>query len=458
VIAAPIDPVPENMRAAARRMVDDELPPEVARGVSLRVSPDDDMFAFSYHMMPTHELGVMAYFRAGLQIFDAVEQIVRWQFGSIGAVGPVCDFASGYGRSTRILAAASGPERVWAAEILPKAVDFQVDAFGVHGVQSSTDPDGVDLDERFDLIMVSSLFSHLPDRTFTRWLSRLVGLLSDRGILVFSVHDASLLQPHDPPMDETGIVFIPTTEIADLDTEDYGATFVTEEYVRAALGRAGARDDIRRIPRGLCFHQDLYVASRSAELSSSPLGFHHGAHGAVEAVELVDGRTLVVRGWAADLDQSVEPATVSIELGGAAIGEVTAMTPRPDVAAEVAPISPDQTVNGWEANLLVPTGSHDLESEVLLVTARTRAGHQFVLHAAPLGALLPNSDVADNAESDREPADTSTANKVATRLEQAADVLRREGWVAMGRRAAKQPRRWLAARRGADGSSGAPRS
>jgi SAM-dependent methyltransferase len=430
-------------------MLDEQLPPDLAGRVSLRVSPDDDMFAFSYHMMPTHELGVMAYFRAGIQIFDAVDQIARWQFGSLDAVGTVCDFACGYGRSTRVLAAASGPQQVWAAEILPKAVEFQVDAFGVHGVQSTTDPDDLDLDQHFDLIMVSSLFSHLPDRTFTRWLSRLIGLLSDRGILVFSVHDASLLQPDDPPMNDDGIVFIPTTEIADLDTADYGATFVTEDYVSAALARAGARDGFRRIQRGLCFHQDLYIASRSAELSASPLHFQFGAHGSVERVELVDRDTLAVSGWAADLDQAIEPAMVRIELGGTAIGEVRATTPRPDVAADIAPISPDQIVNGWTADLRIPT-DQDLADAVLLVTARTATGREFVLHAAPLGHLTSIPDAADD----------SLANRVATRLEHVADLLRREGWAATGRRALEEPGRWYLSRRGADraGPPGAPRS
>ncbi len=418
-------------------MVVDQLPPAVAARVSLRVSPDDDMFAFSYHMMPTHELGVMAYFRAGLQIFDAVDQIARWHFGSLGAVGAVCDFACGYGRSTRVLAAAAGPDRVWAAEILPKAVEFQVDAFGVHGVRSSTDPDDLHLDQQFDLIMVSSLFSHLPDRTFTRWLSRLVGLLSDRGILVFSVHDASLLQPGDPPMDESGIVFIPTTEIADLDTADYGATFVTEDYVLRALVRAGARDDIRRVPRGLCFHQDLYVASRSAELSTSPLRFRHGAHGSVEGVALVDDHTLGLRGWAADLDQAVEPTVVTIELGGRTLAEVPATEPRPDVAAGLAAISPRQRVDGWSADVRLPSTGHEPGDAVLLVTAATTKGCRFVLHAAPLGHVtsLPA------------PMDTSIANRVATRLEQTADLLRREGGIATAKRVVGHPRRWFAVRR-----------
>ena len=204
---------------------------------SLRVHPGDEMYRHSLATLPTAEFGTMAYFRAGLQILDALRQTAGWHERSLTSLDRVLDFAAGYGRSSRFLAALLPPERVWTAEILPDAVAFQGAEFGVNSIQSSKDPAQFRCDERFDLIFVSSLFSHLPERTWGDWLERLHGLLAPSGILVFSVHDEALVPPtHDLP--DGGLLFLPENEADSWDVAEYGTTFVSEAFV--AGGRTAA--------------------------------------------------------------------------------------------------------------------------------------------------------------------------------------------------------------------------
>ena len=97
------------------------------KDVSLAVSLNDDMYAYSERFCGGRPMGAMAYFRAGLSILDCVKDIVRWRFGPAGfqSVGSFLDFASGHGRFTRFLTAMMPANRIHSAEILPDAVRFQ---------------------------------------------------------------------------------------------------------------------------------------------------------------------------------------------------------------------------------------------------------------------------------------------------------------------------------------------
>src|SRR5664280_569038 len=80
---------------------------------SLRVHPEDEMFQHSIAACPTPRFGRMAYFRGGLLILDALRQAAGWHDKPLTSLDRVLDFAAGYGRSTRFLAALLPPERVW---------------------------------------------------------------------------------------------------------------------------------------------------------------------------------------------------------------------------------------------------------------------------------------------------------------------------------------------------------
>jgi hypothetical protein len=99
------------------------------------------------------------------------------------------------------------------------------------------------------------------------------------GLLVFSVHGMELL-PTEVADRDRDIVFSPVSETQRLDAQEYGTSYVTEEFVRRAAERAGHREArLFRFPLGLCGLQDLYVLQRAPvghegapDLSPCPLG------------------------------------------------------------------------------------------------------------------------------------------------------------------------------------------
>jgi len=356
----------------------------------LEVHAADDMYLFSRALTATPALGAMAYFRAGLQIYDTIERIVDWYFGGFDNVEKFCDFACGYGRSTRFVSARMGPSKIWGVEILPEAVEFQAEVFGVHGVQSATNPDELKLDGGFDMIFVSSLFSHLPDRTFSRWLNRLHGLLAPGGLLVVSVHDVAILdEAEHGSMPNDGILFVRSTEVAALDTADYGATFVTPAYMRRAIeGLTDAPATFWRLPQTLCFEQDLYLVPKGEPRTTAAPKIGRGSAGAVDHVAFASKSVLSLDGWAACLD--APGALVSIWADGIRLGSVEPSGRRPDVAAHLRSDRSDHVASGWQIDVEVPRELRRRETVVLVYAeSADGAGPGFPLHCAPLGVLCP---------------------------------------------------------------------
>lgn len=236
--------------------------------VNLHVSKNDRMYQYLTRSYGSPAQGHLEYVRSGLHMMQVLETIVRRKFGDFTAVEAFLDFASGYGRLTRFLVQALDPNKVWVAEIKARAVEFQQLQFGVNGFVSTEQPECLAVDERFDCIFVASLFSHLPEATFGRWLDRLWNLLRPNGVLVFTVHDLSLLDR--PPAQP--ILYCSSSEEGALPSADaplagelYGTTYVSEAFVGTVISRLAAEcPRYARYPRGMWGQQDVYVLSRNS--------------------------------------------------------------------------------------------------------------------------------------------------------------------------------------------------
>jgi len=259
------------------------------------IHPSDEMFRYE-RAIPyrSREAAAIGYFASGLQILQTVREIVEWRFGGFAGVRSLLDFASGYGRVTRYLVRALSPERITVAEIDSSAVEFQRSVFGVGGFVSSADPERFALDRDFDAILAASFFSHLPERSFERWLRGLCAGVAPGGVLIFSVHGMDLLPDGGSP---SPIVFRPVSETDRLDPAEYGTSYVTAEFVRAAVSRsAGAGDRLLAFPRGLAGLQDLYVLLRpplpesgGLRVSRCPLGTCDGSR--------IENGIVFLEGW-----------------------------------------------------------------------------------------------------------------------------------------------------------------
>ncbi len=294
--------------------------------VDLAIDERDEMLGF---LVESHggdfDRALFQYFQSGASIAGSLGQVLRWRFGEQSV--KLLDFASGYGRVTRFLLREIPPERVWVADVYAGGVRFQEERFGVHGLVSANRPEDFACDERFDAILVTSLFTHLPEERFVAWLRVLLGLLNPGGLLAFSAHSSEVL-PAGLEMPAGGFLFQPISESGSLDKSDYGSTWVTAAFVRSALERALPSGtpgfSLHHLERALCNFQDLYVALPEPGVDFPSLAFQGEPQLFVEHAELTAGG-LRISGWAAVRNGSVQEVEVWLDderLGSAAVEDV----------------------------------------------------------------------------------------------------------------------------------------
>jgi SAM-dependent methyltransferase len=322
--------------------------------LDLTIDDRDEMLGF---LVDAHdgdrEQALFRYFRSGASIADSLLQVLRWRFGSLGRITKLLDFASGYGRVTRFLVREVPPERIWAADVYAEGVRFQEKTFGAHGIVSTIRPEDFSCAERFDAILVTSLFTHLPTERFIAWLRALAGLLAPGGILAFSTHSPAVL-PREVAMPESGIYFQATSESASLDKNDYGSTWVTADFVRTALDRAvSPQASLHRIERALCNFQDLYLVAAEPDLDFRSLSFQWEPQLFLDQARLSEmGRKLELRGWTAVHSGSVR--AVEVMLDEDLLTTIAKFDPRPDVAAFLG--DERSLESGWSCSCSIPAG------------------------------------------------------------------------------------------------------
>lgn len=374
---------------AVRAMLEHACPK--ARDASLIVHPGDDMYAFGVHTIGFEPLAAMAYFRAGASMVALIDAVARWHFGALERVGSFLDFAAGYGRSTRLLVRLLPPSAIVVAEIQSEALDFQRWAFGVNTLQSAVDPLALAAAQSFDYVFVGSLFTHLPRRTFGLWLARLWELVAPGGVLVFSVHDRWLDTFGAEWQD--GFAFIAASEVSSLDTEQYGTSFTTEQFVRAQLvATVGehAKSAVR-LPRALCFMQDVWVVVPGPS-NPRPLLYENGPNGVLDSLE-VAGRRYLLSGWAADAGlaqlgaRSHAIVAVQAHFSDGSIASAELGQARADVARYFGrECDPAFEASGWTAR---GSARRRLRpDDIVTVVARCDHGQRFVLDSTRIADML----------------------------------------------------------------------
>lgn len=98
------------------------------------------------------------------------------------------DFACGHGRVMRWLRAAFPDAQLTGSDIVTDGVDFCAQTFGARGVYSDLAPSPELFGERYDLIWVGSLFTHLDRDRWVDFLDLLHELLAPDGVLVMTTH------------------------------------------------------------------------------------------------------------------------------------------------------------------------------------------------------------------------------------------------------------------------------
>ena len=298
----------------------------------LNICEDDEMYLFALsNVQDDSDRALVRYYSLGRRILDSVKQIVDWHFDNFENVPYFLDFACGYGRFTRFLIQEMPPERVWVSDISTKAVKFQTEYFCVNGIVSTGKPENYLIDQKFDCIVANSFFSHMPEKTFSGWLQNLYDLLTQDGILIFSVHDECLRAP-GAEMPAKGILFSPNSEIQSLDKAEYGTTYVTEKFVREIVDRvSGGKALVHRIEKGLCKFQDLYIVTNQLVREFSSLKFNQHPEGYVDVAAFTNQGNLYLEGWAVDGNHEGSIEEVKVLVNGKVIQRCEPFYERPDL-------------------------------------------------------------------------------------------------------------------------------
>jgi SAM-dependent methyltransferase len=408
-------------------MVDTLLRTRVPRWRELNRAVDerDDMLDFAIHLFDRdRDRAIANYFINGYEQLELVRHIAKWR----GSAKKMLDFASGYGRLTRFLVHERIAGEVTVADILEGGMQFQAEQFGVKTILSTTLPQDLHADDKYDLIFVASLFTHLPERTFTAWLRKLAEMLTPDGLLIFSVHDETLA-----PEPFEGIHFVSTSESRVLDLADYGSTWVTEDYVRQQVATIGAEWACVRLHRALADWQDVYVISpapiHNATPRRTPKGFIDSF---VQTPEV-----LRIGGWASAVVEKAD--RVELRLDDEVLATTRNLAARPDVAAYLA--TPAALESGFE--LVVPLASvRSLRYQVATISAFSKEGHERILYLGTLEGLV--GQVARERARDLEHQLALRGAEISALSEQFAIVVHQRNEAQQTIEAMKQSRFWKA--------------
>ncbi|MFG5777211.1 SAM-dependent methyltransferase [Comamonas sp. J-3] len=233
-------------------------------GFDCSISDKDDIFGFFVgHPSSTNPL--RDYLADGWRTLAELMSLLESVGQPLMASQHFLEFASGHGRFTRHLAKALGAERVTVSDVVADGVAFATEKFGVKGFVSVSQPQQLQAPQKYDVVFVLSLFTHLPRSTWSDWLRALWSLVEPGGLLVFTTHGAKAIAYDKIQVDDTGFFFAPVSESHAIDLQEYGMTFTTEGFVREQIDAVMGGDKLLKFsPVHFWNHQDAFVLRRPA--------------------------------------------------------------------------------------------------------------------------------------------------------------------------------------------------
>lgn len=256
--------VPETRLAAHNLIEQHQLDGSFAQmmGLNCEIAPADDIFRF-FAGHPTSTNPLRDYLADGWRTLSELMLLLEAVDRPLLKTQSFLEFASGHGRFTRHLVKALGADKVTVSDVVPDAVAFARATLNAKGFLSSTTPEDVVWPRTYDVVFVLSLFSHLPRRTWTRWLNCLYAAVAPGGVLVFSAHGLKAARHDNVTLDAEGFHFAASSESQAIDTAEYGTAFTSEEFVLARIAEnMGADKLIHKVPVHFWNHQDAYVVAR----------------------------------------------------------------------------------------------------------------------------------------------------------------------------------------------------
>lgn len=186
-----------------------------------------------------------AYFDTGISNAKKIQQLTEDQ-----PLKEVYDFGSGYGRISRFLPLFMKDINLEVSEIKSIALEFQKKEFGFKTHLHFTDPQAFTIEQKKDLILATSVFTHLPVELAYKWTQKLISGLNTSGKIILTINEIS----NCPFQNDGHYYFAQQSEdsashgIYDKikSTDNYGSTYYSLEHFKNNVIKADK--DVQLIP------------------------------------------------------------------------------------------------------------------------------------------------------------------------------------------------------------------
>lgn len=226
------------------------------------VHPEDLIFQFVYEnpAFPAKTDAIRYYFNEGARSAKQIGTMVRDILQLSDKEIEVFEFASGYGCVSRHLKHHIPHAKLTSCDIHESAVAFLQDVLDIEAVLSTTAPEDLTTPKTYDLVFALSFFSHMPRKSWTRWMHALLNITVKGGFLLFTTHGLQSMKHFgNPELDSSGFWFDEQSEQTDLSTGDYGQAIALPRFVMQQIFEHDECELAFFQEAAWWGHQDLYV-------------------------------------------------------------------------------------------------------------------------------------------------------------------------------------------------------
>lgn len=232
------------------------------------ISPNDEMFDSTEKV----------YYWVGATAKDSIKSILTSINRPESSIKEVMDLPCGWGRVARYLRFMFPESNLTVCDIQRDGVDFCAKHFNAVPVYSKEDINEVVIDNKFDLIWVGSLFTHLAPESWINFFKYLPEHLTKDGLLIFTItgdYVYNLLTQGEllgissenvsgiiSSYESNGFAYSPYTSERNLHS-NYGRAFVSKQWVMSQIEKIPGLEYISYVERGYGRRQDVIACRMS---------------------------------------------------------------------------------------------------------------------------------------------------------------------------------------------------
>lgn len=236
-------------------------------GVNSSIHAEDLIYQFVMNAFAfNRQSGIKYYFSSGDESARNLISL-KHEVGLIQKVD-LLEFASGYGCVTRHLVKYPKEFVITSCDIHKQAIDYIEDTLNVPCTASSNLPEDFRTPKKYGIVFALSFFSHMPQKTWGKWLAALYRSVESGGYLIFTTHGLVTLKQvmKHAVLDENGFWFYADSEQQDLDLAEYGSTITAPNFVRQEIAKLGTAK-VSLFYEGYWWgHQDVWVIKNTSLL------------------------------------------------------------------------------------------------------------------------------------------------------------------------------------------------